>query len=127
MRIAAFPRESTMALIIEGKPEIRFTPGGQRLATWYASTTGRMYFQQWEDPDTLRRLSEYQRDTGEYEGDIDKLLELPADAEILVVGRCQIQEFKPPRGGVPVRSNVFTVREWVYAGWDWKKPREATA
>lgn len=108
--------ESAMVVVIDGYPDMRFTPSGRAVCAFVGKTTGRLYFRQWEND---KRPTEYERDTGEYEGTAAKLTELPADAEIIVIGRCEIERHKT-QDGTTVQRNVFTVRDWSYDGWPWK-------
>lgn len=112
------PVESSMAIVVDYMPEIRFTSYGKRLATWRAKDMRNLYFQQWE-PETPRVLTPYEKDTGEYEGTVDKLLELPVNAALIVVGHCATQDLRTPHGD-KVKVNYFTVRDWAYASWPWK-------
>lgn len=117
------PQESMMVVTIEHYAEIRFTPNGHKLATFHAKGMRPIIFQQWEDGaddiNRLNKLSAYARESGEYEGTVDRLVDLPVNAEIIVVGRCELYRFKAP-DGTQRTTNLFTVRDWSYPHWEWK-------
>lgn len=94
--------DSTLVIVLEYPPEVRFTPDGNRIASFRAIGMLDLSFQMYDNDDEG--------------GAIDNLVNLYYDenyaSTIEVQGSTRVVTFKSPRTGERIDRTVFTVKRW---------------
>lgn len=96
-------------VVIDYQVEVRFTPNGERLATWYGIGYSGIRFELWTDCPGYCKPGEHVKCDS-----VNDLTELPNNAVITVSGSAKERTYQTPFDG-PKKITVFTVDGWVSA------------